>query len=584
MRAVNSSGPVLVHSDAKIVYASDAVRSLVGAPSRGDLIGASLLELVRQGDREPLTAQFERIASGEASTLGLTVCLEPHRGKSRKVVVVSSSVEWAGTERIHSSIIEIGTDIERPVGGLREPAMEQAPVGITIADVTREDEPLIYVNDQFVELTGYPREEAIGQNCRFLQGEQTREQPVTKMRAAIEARESVTVEIQNHRKDGSVFWNRVTLSPVTNDDGTVTHYLGFQEDVSTEKIYQRERTLFERQAEAADQVILVTDAEGTIEYVNPAFERQTGYTASEAIGTNPRLLKSGDQDEAFYRRLWETITDGEVWEGQLTNRRKSGERYYVEQRIVPITDSYGDITHFVAIEQDITDDRLTEQVLEVLDRVLRHNLRTTVNVIEGYTELLSESVSEPDQRAAVAVISDRVTALEKLHKQVETIRTLFRDRQETTLWAVSDLEALIEECRVTFPEATINFDDQTTAEPEIKNGDVLPIAIEEVIENAVTHSDRDAPTVTVTVSETADGQWARIDIADDGPGIPDQEWKVVSTGTETPLAHGSGIGLWLLYWTVTAVGGTVERSDNDPRGTIISLEVPLLNRDGSSDP
>jgi len=118
---------------------------------------------------------------------------------------------------------------------LKERAMDAAPVGITITDPHREDNPLVYVNDAFERVTGYPRAETVGRNCRFLQGDGSDAATVAEMRRAIEAGEATTVELLNYRRDGERFWNRVTLAPVRRDDGDVAHFVGFQEDVTARK-------------------------------------------------------------------------------------------------------------------------------------------------------------------------------------------------------------------------------------------------------------------------------------------------------------------------------------------------------------
>jgi PAS domain S-box-containing protein len=118
---------------------------------------------------------------------------------------------------------------------LKDRAMDEAPVGITIADADRPDTPLIYANAAFERVTGYPLEEVLGRNCRFLQGAATEDEPVRTLRAAIESEQSATVELQNYRKDGEPFWNEVTIAPVRDPDGDVTHYVGFQNDVTDRK-------------------------------------------------------------------------------------------------------------------------------------------------------------------------------------------------------------------------------------------------------------------------------------------------------------------------------------------------------------
>ncbi|WP_434521240.1 PAS domain S-box protein [Halorubrum sp. AS12] len=128
-------------------------------------------------------------------------------------------------------------------------ALDEAPVGITITDPEQDDNPMVYVNDRFVEMTGYDRAESIGVNCRFLQGPDTEEASVQQLREAIDAWEPTSVELLNYRKDGTEFWNRVSVAPIRDADGTVTHWVGFQEDITAFK--QRE-TALERQNDRLD--------------------------------------------------------------------------------------------------------------------------------------------------------------------------------------------------------------------------------------------------------------------------------------------------------------------------------------------
>ncbi|WP_226006422.1 PAS domain S-box protein [Natrinema salinisoli] len=118
-------------------------------------------------------------------------------------------------------------------------AMDEAPVGITISEPAQKDNELIYINEKFEEITGYTEAEAIGENCRFLQGADTREEPVAEMRAAIDEQEPVSVELRNYRNDGTMFWNRVTIAPVEDESGTITNWVGFQEDITDRKEQER---------------------------------------------------------------------------------------------------------------------------------------------------------------------------------------------------------------------------------------------------------------------------------------------------------------------------------------------------------
>jgi PAS domain S-box-containing protein len=147
------------------------------------------------------------------------------------------------TERLCEAVEElsVGDVAGAAGGGVPEPsprnivrAVDEAPVGITLSDPALPDNPLVYANQGYAELTGYDIEEVLGRNCRLLQGPDTDEEPVAKMRAALDDEEPVSVEVLNYRKDGTPFWNRVTLAPLYDGD-ELSHYIGFQEDVTDRK-------------------------------------------------------------------------------------------------------------------------------------------------------------------------------------------------------------------------------------------------------------------------------------------------------------------------------------------------------------
>jgi len=142
--------------------------------------------------------------------------------------------------------------------------------------------------------------------------------------------------------------------------------LSIARDISERKQAEETRRLQSAALNAAANAIIITDREGTIQSVNPAWSELTGYSAQEAVGQNPRILKSGFQDVAYYKKLWDTILAGEVWRGELVNKRKDGSLYSEEQTITPVRDALGEITHFVAIKADITQRKQMEVRLKQL--------------------------------------------------------------------------------------------------------------------------------------------------------------------------------------------------------------------------
>ena len=165
----------------------------------------------------------------------------------------------AGRSRPDGGVRELpdGVDVDGDVpADLKHRVLEEAPVGVTVSDPDLPDNPLVYVNEAFEEMTGYDRRDALGTNCRFLQGEGTDPDAVRRMATAVDADEPVSVEVLNYRRNGEEFWNRVDIAPIRDDDGEVTHYVGFQTDVTERK---RAEFAVERYAEQLDRERAVLD-------------------------------------------------------------------------------------------------------------------------------------------------------------------------------------------------------------------------------------------------------------------------------------------------------------------------------------
>jgi len=165
------------------------------------------------------------------------------------------------------------------------------------------------------------------------------------------------------------------------------------------------RTLYRAIEQAAD-LVLITDSAGTIEYVNPAFERVTGYSRSEVVGQTPRILKSGEQATDVYRELWTTIRAGEIYRRVMVNRKKNGESFIVEKTITPVRNSDGQVAHFISNDRDISERRRIETALfqaQKMDAIgqlaagVAHDFNNLLMVISSYAELMQDSIG-PEHR------------------------------------------------------------------------------------------------------------------------------------------------------------------------------------------
>ncbi len=174
-------------------------------------------------------------------------------------------------------------------------------------------------------------------------------------------------------------------------------FLVFLRDLTIRKRAEGEMRLLSAVVNQATDAILITDPAGVIEYVNVAFCRITQYTREEVIGKKPSILKSGEFDEAYYQRMWQSLLDGKVWKDVFVNRRKDGTHYHAEQTIAPIFDGYGNISHLVSIQRDVTRERELQTQMEHLQRLeslgvlaggIAHDFNNILAVVMGNAELL----------------------------------------------------------------------------------------------------------------------------------------------------------------------------------------------------
>jgi len=184
---------------------------------------------------------------------------------------------------------------------LAELAMDEAPVGITVADPNEPDEPLIYVNDAFERLTGHDTFEILGRNCRFLQGEGTDPETVERVRQAVDDRRPVSVEILNYRKNGEPFWNQLNIAPVTNDDGELTHFLGFQTDVTERKEIElrSQRQAEQLRADRRARERLLARLDGIIQRVTASTVNSTSRAELEERVCKA-ILETNDYEAAWF--------------------------------------------------------------------------------------------------------------------------------------------------------------------------------------------------------------------------------------------------------------------------------------------
>ncbi len=240
-------------------------------------------------------------------------------------------------------------------------AIEQSPASVVITDL---DARIQYVNPRFTAVTGFSPQEAIGQNARILQSGQTAKEVYPELWAKVTAGEVWQGELLNKRKNGELYWEECQIAPVRDASGSVTNYVAVKADITERKKAEEKLRLAANVFTFAREGIMITDANGTIVDVNTTFTRITGYSRDEAVGRNPRILKSGRQEPEQYAAMWKSLVEKGHWYGEVWNRRKSGEIYAEMQSVSAVRDAAGKTQHYVALFSDITSNKEHERQLE----------------------------------------------------------------------------------------------------------------------------------------------------------------------------------------------------------------------------
>lgn len=331
---------------------------------------------------------------------------------------------------------------------------------------------------------------------------------------------------------------------------------------------------------AAANAILISDRQGRILWVNPAFTQLTGYTPEEAIGQPTRMLRSGEHEDSFYQNLWETISSGKIWKGETINRHKDGSLYTEEQTIAPVLDENNQITHFIAIKNDISERRMLQQMNENLVHTIIHDLRNPLSNLDVIHRLL-ENVLGPEQRLLLETAQQSVRRMSGL---VNTILDLHRLENGAL--------PLERQAAALFPlvQQLCAFQTPLANERDIRLINCLPpdlpfLMIDEqvigrVLQNLMDNSIKFTPPggqISIEANLETCAPLTTVIVRDTGPGIPpelhDRLFQKFSTG-RTPK-RGSGLGLAFCRLAVEAHGGRIWAETDPTQGTAFLFTLPL---------
>jgi PAS domain S-box-containing protein len=370
-------------------------------------------------------------------------------------------------------------------------------------------------------------------------------------------------------------------------------------DITARKRQEEERFLLATAIEQAAESIVITDAAGHIQYVNPAFEQITGYNREEVMGQNLNILKSNHHDEAFFRQLWDTLRRGEVWSGHFVNKRKNGTLYHQESVISPVRDASGRIVNYVAVNRDVTRERMLEaqllqaQKMEAVGRLaggVAHDFNNLLTAIIGYAELLMLHLT-PDNPLR-ANVEDILKAGEDAAALTHQLLAFSRKQiLQTKILNLNDIVANIGKMLRRLIGEDVEL--VIALDPQLGLVKADPAQIDQVIMNLVVNA-RDAMpeggTLTIETKnvhldeeyarlhmEAQPGPYVMLAVSDSGAGMDEETlshlFEPFFTTKET--GKGTGLGLATVYGIVKQSGGHIGVYSEVGRGTTFKVYLPL---------
>lgn len=339
--------------------------------------------------------------------------------------------------------------------------------------------------------------------------------------------------------------------------GTTGTLLLFKDVTDQRELHHRYKALVEK----SPNIIMTLADDGSIEYASPSIERLLGFPEDRIHGESLVEFVHPDDRPSVREYLRAEALD-EATSFEVRFRHADGTVRRFKTTLRPLAGG------LLLVATDITAQHRYKQRLQVLNRVLRHDLKNDVGVISLNAELLQDEVDDPAALELLGPIECKANSLKNLSQVARDIDTVLSEESALT---IVDLATAVEEAadrlETSYPAATVTVD--TPKEAPVWIDQLYPSLLDNLLENAVEHNDQAEPQIDITVEQT--GETVEVAVADNGPGLPEEERELLESEASTPKDATSGLGLWLVTWIVGRSGGNLSCEDNQPRGTIITI-------------
>jgi PAS domain S-box-containing protein len=473
-----------------------------------------------------------------------------------------------------------------------------------LISVSMESGKILQCNETLATRLGYSKNQIIGRRIDELYHSDNLEQAKEDLETLRRTGELNATELRVIKKDGTVLDVIMNAKTVLDDNGAVTHARGGWRDITELKKYQRVQRRLAAAIEQAAEAVVVTNSTGDIEYVNPSFERITGYGASEVLGERHHLFVKHPENEAIYQEVVETIFQGRNWRGTLTSNRKDGHSYEEEISVSPVFDVSGAIANFVVVKRDVSKEiglqrQLTQaQKLEAIGTLaggIAHDLNNLLQVVLGYSELIINNQETSDkQKKDLKLIhkaaksgAELVKGLLMFSRKTETnLRPLYLNEQviktakllERTIPKMIGMELSLGK-NIPVISADETQIEQVLMNLAVNSRDAMPDGGKLVIETASVRFDHQQ---TALHPQIKPGLYVRLSVNDNGHGMDEQTLEHIFEPffTTKEIGKGTGLGLSAVYGIVQRHGGWVTCDSEPAKGTTFAIYFPALAPQG----
>ena len=586
-------------ADGKILIANPALVKMLGFDS------FKQLQQQNTGEGEfgsgNLKAKFKNQFIKTEELKGYRTVWMKKDGSGIHVIENSQAVKSeAGEVLYYEGTVEDITNWKNDRNGLRDNEAEYSILFKKVQDLFYKvdiDGIVIDISTSIKQLMDFDRDDIIGKPVTsFYYNPEDRMRLLEEINSNGEVRD---YEVKLKTSSGKAKYASISARLICDSEGNPDHYVGSIKDIDERVRTELELRMLKQAIEQSSVSILITDIDGNIEYVNSHFVKQTGYTLDDVKGLNPRILRSSYHDDDFYKELWETILAGKDWQGEMLNKKKNDELYWANVVISPISNNGAKITHFVAIQDDITEKKLMlEELVDAKQKAeeanklksnflanMSHELRTPLVGILGYAELLSEEIANPDYRDMSLNILHSGRRLMETLNSILDISRIESNKQNIKIQPVNLLRILHESANL-FRNAALqkdlSLDFSLPENPVCLNSDedLLFKIFNNLISNAVKYTHKGGIMIKVSDCVTSENI-VKVDVIDTGIGISREyhnivfePFRQVSEGHSRSF-EGTGLGLSITKKIVELLGGSITFKSDPGAGSVFSVTIPL---------